>query len=285
VEHFCIITNKEKDKNLTITKRIEAYLIQNKKTCFLAGQILCDGDFCYTDSSTIPLNTECIIVLGGDGTILHAAHDLLERNIPMLGINLGTLGFLAEIELQNCERALDRLIQNDYTLEERMIIKTSYQQKTFYALNDFVIARSGYSRLIKLHVYVNSIPINEYTGDGIIISTPTGSTAYNLSAGGPVVTPGSELMLITPICPHSLGTRSIVISANDEIRVEVKQNRRIGLEEEAIATIDGQDMIRLNVGDSIVISRSKKTVRLIKLGEKEFFQVLQTKLGWGTNDD
>ncbi len=286
MKRFCIITNREKDTNLEITNKIIEYLKSNKMEVFLAEEQDTQNGY-YTDATTIPRNTECAIVLGGDGTILQAAHDLLGYDIPILGINLGTLGFLAETELQNVWQALDALFVDDYTIEKRMMLHANVIQdaedefeysNSTSALNDIVITRSGFSRIIGVSIYVNGKFVNDFRGDGVIVSTPTGSTGYNLSAGGPVVTPEAELTIITPICPHSLNARSIVVASNDKVTIKIRESKKTQ-EEEAIATIDGCRAIQLKAGDSIEIGKAIEVTNLICVGKTNFFHILRTKLG------
>ncbi len=288
MKQFCIIANRDKDEFLEVTKKIQDYLIQNKRGVFLAEQAFKEGYFNYTDAATIPEDTECAIVLGGDGTIIQAAHDLLKREIPILGVNLGTLGFLAEIEPMHVEEALDKLFVDEYLIEEHMMLSVKVDSKKLgsglcypkchNALNDVVITRSGFSRLITVEVYVNGVLVNDYRGDGVIISTPTGSTGYNLSAGGPVVAPGAHLMIITPICPHSLNTRSVVVSSHDTVLVKVRTSKKTQ-DEEAIVTMDGSSSINLSAEDCIEIKRAARGTKLIKFEKGSFFHVLKHKFG------
>ena len=220
-------------------------------------------------------------MLGGDGTLLHAAQDLAGRGIPILGVNLGTLGFLTETEPSELREAIRRLSLDEYMIEEHSMLKAQAGDELTHVLNDVVISRSGFSRLIRLQLYINGLPLQIYTGDGLLVSTPTGSTAYNLSAGGPVVAPGVDMFVITPICPHSLSERSLVISADDRIEIEVVRSRKTQ-EEEAIATTDGQYFANLQVGDRITLTRSELTAKLIRFEKNRFYRALQTKLRWGS---
>lgn len=281
---FCIITNREKDIKLKVSRYIADIL--NKNSCRVA--ITEESEECdhYTDVSSILDDTECAIVVGGDGTIINAAHDLLNSNIPILGVNLGTLGFLAEIELQNIEDAIHCLIHDKYMIEDRMMIEAVYTRKDskeskpeqYRALNDIVIARSGFSRIICVGIYVNGSWVKDYRGDGVIISTPTGSTGYNLSAGGPIVAPKGEMMIITPICPHTFNSRSIVVSSDDVIEVRIRESKKTQ-EEEAIVTVDGDMALKLSANDKVVIQKSKQKTNLIRLEGQSFFDLLRTKLG------
>lgn len=280
MKRFCIITNQDKDSGLSTTVEVEQYLREFACEYFRAGRNQDDVSAGYTDVGQIPEDTDCAIVLGGDGTLLHAAQDLAERGIPILGVNLGTLGFLTEVERSGLKDAIQRLIADEYMIEEHTMLKAEAGESVAHVLNDVVISRSGFSRLIRLKLFINGLPLQVYTGDGLLISTPTGSTAYNLSAGGPVVSPGVDMFVITPICPHSLSERSLVISANDRIEIEVERSRKTQ-EEEAIATLDGQDFVNLHVGDRIVLSRSERSAKLIRFERNRFYQALQTKLRWG----
>jgi len=284
MDKFCIITNRDKDENLETTTMVVDYMRKNQKECVLLDGQNCENfRNCYTDAEAIPKDTECAIVLGGDGTIIQAAHDLLGKEIPILGINLGTLGFLAEIEKHNIYDALDSLFTNQCNLESRMMLHGSIHSNnkemySGYALNDIVITRSGFSRIISVSIYVNEELVDRYRGDGVIISTPTGSTGYSLSSGGPVVNPAAQVMIITPICPHSLYSRSIVVSSEDKIKVKIDKSKKTQ-EEEAIATFDGEMAILLRTEDVIYIGKAKEETKLVKVNHTSFFEILRTKIG------
>lgn len=293
MDQFCIIANRSKEETFETSKWIMEYLKLHGKYAVLAQAAEEDKPCCYTDASKLSKEIQCAVVLGGDGTILQAAHDLLETNIPILGINMGTLGFLAEMELQEVEKVFQALFKDKYTIEERMMLDVSIlcsevsiqcfkkednRPKYFISsLNDVVITRSGFSRLITVGIYVNGAFVNNYRGDGVIISTPTGSTGYNLSAGGPVVTPEAELILITPICPHSLNTRSIVVSAADTVEILIGQSKKTQ-KEEAIVTVDGYTSAQLKAQDCIVVKKAEHSTRLLRVQGRNFFDILRTKL-------
>lgn len=283
MDRFCIITNQEKDREYKMTEQIMRYLKDAGKECFFAPNLLDECENYYTDSNVIPEGTECAIVLGGDGTIIQAANDLVECKMPILGINLGTLGFLAEIEKQHTLEALDCLFKDQYVVELRQMLDGTIQNENGesyrgLALNDIVITRAGFSRIITMEVFVNGEQVTKYRGDGVIISTPTGSTGYNLSAGGPVIKPDTQAIIITPICPHSLNARSIIVSAKDEIQVRIGKSKKTQLEE-AIATFDGRKAIQLKTGDVVVVHKAAEDTRLIKVSKNSFFDILRTKLG------
>ena len=286
MDKFCVITNRDKDEDLETTTMIIDYMKKNQKKCILLD--VQNSDFSknyFTDAEVIPKDIECAIVLGGDGTIIQAADDLAGKGIPILGINLGTLGFLAEIEKHSIYYALDCLYKNQYNIESRMMLQGSIYRNsdeiyTGFALNDIVITRSGFSRIISVSIYVNDELVDRYRGDGVIISTPTGSTGYSLSSGGPVVKPAAQVMIITPISPHSLNARSIVVSSEDKIKVKIDKSKKTQ-EEEAIATFDGRMAILLQTEDIINISKAVEETKLIKINHKSFFEILRTKIGQG----
>lgn len=281
MKKFCIITNVDKDSDFSVTKRIERCIENLGLTSYRA----IPGDGCpygFVDTSALEPETDCAIVLGGDGTLLHAAKGLSEKNIPILGVNLGTLGFLTEVEPDNFEEALKRLIKGDFLIEEHMMLHAESDNSEVDFLNDAVIHCSGFSRLIRLQTYVNGIPMQLYSGDGLLVATPTGSTAYNLSAGGPVLSHNSKMTVLTPICPHSLGSRSIVVSESDNIWIEVEKAKKTQTDE-AIVTIDGIPFCNLKVGDRLEISSSSKVTKLIRFEKEAFYKVLRNKLGWGSD--
>lgn len=283
MNNFCIITNIDKDSEYKTTKLIQEYLVSKGKRCLIAAEFSTEGtNDEETDVSWIADDTDCVIVLGGDGTIIRAATDLYTKEIPLLGINLGTLGFLAEIERQDIIAALDSLLEEDIQIQKRMmlqgkIIREEQAMYEDYALNDIVIGRSGFSRIISISVYVNDVLVDTYHGDGVIIATPTGSTGYNLSAGGPVVSPSANVIMITPICPHTMSQRSVLVSSDDEITVLVNKSKKTQ-KEEAIATFDGRMGMELKAGDKIQIKKAEKVTKLIKINQKNFYEILRSKL-------
>jgi NAD+ kinase len=278
---FGLITNAYKDKGLMLTYKIADY-IRNK-----GGEAVCISerngiilDYEQMDYSDIPEGLDCIMVLGGDGTLIRVATGSRKSHVPLIGVNLGTLGYLCELEEETVFTAIDSLMNGEYKIDERMMLqgKRTGEEHGKSALNDVVIHRSGNLSLLSLLVYVNGEFLTTYDADGVIISTPTGSTGYNLSAGGAIVTPEAQLILITPICPHSLSSREIVASAEDEITVEIRQGRR-GPEVGAVVTFDGREALELNTNDKIVVKRSGHTTKLVQLDDRTFFEVLRSKLG------
>lgn len=278
MKRFYLITNEVKDPQGGITQKIISYLenhgasavcVKNEKQMLMhfGGQ-----------------GTDCALVLGGDGTMLRAARNMMDSDIPLVGINLGTLGYLAEVESAHVEEALDKLLQDDFIRENRMMLsgRVEKQEKTQedYALNDIVISRCGSLQILTFHIYVNGQFLTTYCADGMIVATPTGSTAYNLSAGGPIVRPGAKMILLTPICPHTLNTRSIVFAPEDEITIEIPRGKDGGLQRME-ASFDGSHKITLQTGDRIVVRRADKTIGILKLNTESFLAVLHKKIGEG----
>ena len=277
MNNFFIIANKQKDINLEITEQIRHHISRLGAVCNIYDQY--DRDVSSID---IPEETQCILVIGGDGTILAAARMLVGSNIPLLGINLGTLGFLADVNLADLSKTLDLLLQDQYQVENRIMLtaevyKQGKKAATYIALNDFNINRFGASRVIGLKVGINGSVIDRYRADGVIVCTPTGSTGYNLSAGGPIINPTCKNFVITPICPHSLTARSIVLAKEDIVTVEVEQIRS-NIKEEAIISFDGREGLSLFPWDQVKIYKSQDVTPYIKATEVSFVQILKEKL-------
>lgn len=277
--HFLVITNAYKDEDLKITNEIVSYIEQKGGT---AKSLLSDfrklpqKDI---DVSDIPENTECILVLGGDGTVIRAATKIRQRRIPLIGVNLGTLGYLCELEENTIFPAIDCLMKDDYFTEERMMLagfkKGQMEERT--ALNDIVIHCAGSLSILSLCVYVNGEFLSTYHADGIIVATPTGSTGYNMSAGGPIVDPKANMILLTPISAHNLNSKSIVLAADSQIEIEIGTRRALK-DERASVSFDGDMVAELTVGDRIVIAKAKDTTKICKLSNKSFLEILRKKM-------
>ena len=284
MDKFYIITNRDKDQNLRFTEEIVQYLKEHGKKCQVQqAERRVEGEYHYTDPALIPEDTQCILVLGGDGTLLQAARDVVHREIPMLGINLGTLGFLAEIDKTSIYTALDKLFEDDYEIEERMMLTGTVWRGDKItgqdvALNDIVISRVGPPlRVIGFDNYVNDGYLNSYNADGIIIATPTGSTGYSLSCGGPIISPNAAMTVMTPIAPHTLNTRSIIFPEDDVITVELGEGRR-QIQENGLASFDGDVEVPMSTGDRIVIKKASVSVKILKLNHLSFVEVLRQKM-------
>lgn len=284
VNTFYVISNDQKDSDLETARFIRDYLESKGKNCYISEREagIISGSYKYTDGKKIPADVECVLVLGGDGTLLQAARDLVELDLPLLGINMGTLGYLAEVEHRNIRPALDLLINGTYSVENRMMIRgvAWHQDRKMLsdiALNDIVITRNGRLRVVDFNVYVDGVYLTSYTADGIIISTPTGSTGYNLSVGGPIVAPQASLMLLTAIAPHTLNSRPIVLPDNVEVMIEIGSTHRTDVDG-AEATFDGDTSVKLNSGDKIVISKAQQKAEMIKIKNTSFLEILREKM-------
>lgn len=222
-------------------------------------------------------DADLLICFGGDGTILHASKAATRAGVPILGVNIGTMGFMAELESSELKE-LSRLATGDYTVEERMMlhVRAEHEGQILMeedALNDAVITKGAVARIIQMAVSCDNVEMMAFGGDGVIICTPTGSTAYSMSAGGPIVEPTAQNIIITPICAHDMRTKTVVTSAQRVITVEIG---RIG-RKNAFLSVDGGRALRLNTGDKVTITRSPDTTRLVHLGEKSFFEIVKNK--------
>lgn len=294
MKHFYIITNRHKDKNLEKTNYIREYLERHHKKCTVQVKEEVRERH-YTDSANIPSDVDCILVLGGDGTLLEAARDTVSRDIPLLGINLGTLGYLAEVEEAGLDAALNQLLADKYEIEQRMMLTGRivrgqihekiheekgvghYEVEESYALNDIAITRSGSLQIIRFQVHVNGQFLNEYQADGVIVATPTGSTGYNMSAGGPIVEPKAELLLVTPICPHTLNTRSIILAPSDKVELQIGTGHEEAIQQVEV-NFDGSHILTLYTGDKVEIEKAVMTTGIVKLSKVSFLEVLHKKM-------
>lgn len=271
MDNFLIVTNKQKDPKFACTNRVRGYLERHGKTCFVETE----DRACLR----IPGEAECIVVLGGDGTLLRVARTAADAKVPLVGVNLGTLGYLAEVNSDGLEEALAQLIKGDFARERRMMLsgKIEGRKESNFALNDIAITRRGSLQIILFHIYVNGQLLQTCHADGILVATPTGSTGYNLSAGGPIVEPHAELILLTPICPHSMSSRTIVLSAQDEVVIEIGENKK-GTEQEVEACFDGSVKMGMSTGDKMEIRRAEKVTEMLKLRQDSFVEVLHRKM-------
>lgn len=242
----------------------------------LVGAAVCDEH--ATDR--LAEQSDIVLSFGGDGTMLRSAHEIGPNDTPLLGINIGRLGFLADIDVENVTDAIEHLEADRYTVETRMVLEGSVENgpalDTPWALNEFVLDRSGAAGLIKIAVFVNGTPLNTYWADGLIIATPTGSTAYSLSSGGPIIAPGTDAIIITPIAPHTLTVRPLVLPSTVDIEAHVLAGTQ-----PYVLAADGRSTAFDAHGASIHIRRAAHAVRLVKLPDQHFFRTLRSKLMWG----
>jgi NAD+ kinase len=231
--------------------------------------------------SEIASLVDAIIVLGGDGTMLSVSRLVAEKGVPILGVNLGSLGFITEISKEEVLAAVEKMIQSPLAIEERLMLHTQIfrndnQVASYLALNDIVFNKGALARIIDLETYINGRYVTTYKADGLIVSTPTGSTAYSLSAGGPILYPTLDSILVTPICSHTLTNRPIVLPQDFKIKVVLKT-----LSEDVYLTVDGQEGFSLRMDDAIEIGKSRSKARLLLPKERDYFDILRTKLKWG----
>lgn len=274
MDTFYIIPNEKKDLDLLVTQRICNYVGKKGGQCILASE----DEEGHIIPGTVPEYVDCAIVLGGDGTLIQAARDLLGYNIPVIGVNMGTLGYMAEVEIDDIEESMQKLLDDKYYLEIRMMIQGSVNgQEPLSAMNDVVVTRENGLRVVHFDVYVNDELLNTYQADGVIVSTPTGSTGYNLSAGGPILEPTANMVVITPICSHALNTSSIVLSAEDVIEIKIGEARH-GMTEHAAVSFDGRKSISLVTGDRVRIEKTGESVVLLKLSRESFMKTMRRKM-------
>lgn len=215
---------------------------------------------------------EAILAVGGDGTLLRANSVAVSLDLPVLGINVGRVGFLAELEMDQLDEAFLKLSSNDFSIQERMMLKVSLGNESIYALNDVVVSRGGYARLIGMNATVNDDLIGSFIADGLIVSTPTGSTGYSLSAGGPIICPEVECMLLTPVCAHSLQHRPVITPASQRIVIQLTDAVQ------AMVSVDGQERFTLRASDRLLVTRAERPARFIRLAPRSFFSTIRIKL-------
>ena len=272
MKRIAVIPNSTKDKDYRYTKMLlkilsgRAIIVMPEKDAVSGLNARFCGEDLYKD-------VDAVIVLGGDGTILQAAEPCGRGNIPVMGINLGKVGFMTEVEVEDMRTACDRLLASDFKIENRMMMEINVGTQKFLALNDAVIAKPN-AEMIALGLYASDEKVSEYIADGLIISTPTGSTGYSLSAGGPVADPQMELFIATPICAHMLSARPMLLSAEKHINVSLSS----GGADSATVTVDGEDKCIVNEGDKITIKRADCDLKIIKLGRQSFYHTMMAKL-------
>lgn len=270
------ITNLEKDKELSYTKILIDFIIKNNSI-----PIVCDKFFnlikydgvIFCKEEEVFKKADFVIILGGDGTILRAAKKISKYRKNILGINMGTLGYLADVEKSDAFLAIEKVLKNEYSIEKRMMLEVNFNNRKLLCLNEVNIKNGKASRMIKIGLDINNKYVDAYRADGIIVSTPTGSTAYNLSAGGPILKPDTELMVINYICPHALFSRPYVISGNDEVKVYLLDDNI-----KAYLSLDGQKFIPIKKGDIITIKKSNFYTNIIKTTQLTFYDILRRKM-------
>lgn len=278
MKNIGININTTKDKDGKIIKHVRNIISKyiDDSNIFMFKDCIGLEDHKYKD-------LDLIIALGGDGTILLTSRNLNNCNIPILGVNIGNLGFLSSVELLEFENAMKRFIEDDYYVEERMMLNCRLpfrdEKEEYTALNDIVVSKGTLARVVKYELHIDNKFYIDFTGDGLIIATPTGSTAYSLSAGGPIIYPNLDVIAVTPICPLSLSMRTIVLNSKSEISISIKSEH-----ESIFLTLDGQRAIKLNNYEKILVSVSNKKCRLVKFNDYNYFNILRKKIISRTTD-
>ncbi len=315
MKHFFIITNHEKDPQLAQTGRICRWLEERGCSCVISDSAaLTAGSepgqhparhqaqspeqrsfgsavspaasvsrgYRYTDPARVPEGTECVLVLGGDGTLLQAAGDLVNTTCPLLGINMGKLGYLAEIEMDQAFGALERVIRDECAIEQRMMLEGSIcgrdqRREGALALNDIVLSRRGRFRVVEFNIYVDDAFLCSFQADGIIVSTPTGSTGYSLSAGGPIVSPDASLLMLTAVAPHTISSRPVILPDHVKITVELGSIGN-GAADGAEVNFDGNTIAAIGPGDRVTIRKAANLARLVRVYHTSFVEILRRKM-------
>lgn len=277
MKSIALITNLTRDKDLVHTKNVAKSLCEFGVQIFTNAKGI-DNTVYIEDTDKLFENAELAVVLGGDGTLLDTSKYAVKYNIPVLGYNIGNLGFLVELEKGEKDE-FSKLFSGEFEIEKRMMLCANVirnGEKIFeaIALNDVVVSRGGVPKMVHLKLKVDNNPVNDYYADGLIVATPTGSTAYSLSAGGPIVAPELDVMILTPICPHTITSRPIVVSDKSEamIAVDIYHN------EDVVVMCDGQQGINLESGDKVIVKRAEVSAKLVRFGKNNFFDVLNRKL-------
>ena len=222
---------------------------------------------------------DLIIVFGGDGTLLNSARQYLDSQIPILGVNMGNVGFLTDLSVDNFEITIAEILSGNYKIEERNLVSAKFDDNHLYGLNEVVIHSGAYAQLMRYRLSVNNKVVYEQRSDGLIVATPTGSTAYSLSAGGPIIHPSLDVWTILPMLPQSLSSRPFIISSDENVEMELFE----GPNDSAKICVDGQDDIDVSYGVKISISKMKKTLKLVHPEDNDFFEACREKLGWSLN--
>ncbi len=233
----------------------------------------------YLSHKEFTENIDLLVIFGGDGTLLNSARQYLEYEIPILGINMGNVGFLTDIKVENFHISMQEILDGSYQIEERNLVSANFNDNHLYGLNEVVVHSGAYAQLMRYRLNVNDKVVYEQRSDGLIIATPTGSTAYSLSAGGPIIHPSLDVWTIIPMLPQSISSRPFVISSNEKVEMELFE----GPSKNAKICVDGQNDIDVPYGVNISISKTKKTLKLVHPKDNDFFEACREKLGWSLN--
>lgn len=279
MRHFFIVANGYTDENFIFTEKLKKYIEDKGGSCVIAECKSTKDCSIDVNVSDVPDDCEGIIVLGGDGTLIRTVGALASKNLPFVGVNLGHLGYLCELDTSKVFPALDRIFNDDFIVEERMMLhgKSNSCSNMRYAINDIVIGRKNSISMMALKVSVNDEVLTTFECDGIVVSTPTGSTGYSMSAGGPIVDPTTELLLLNPLNEHNLNSKCLILDKNAVISIEVLQ-RRVDRIENATVICDGVEKGELASGDKLLIRRAGTHVKIIKLSNVTFLETLRRKM-------
>jgi len=276
-----IYANEEKDRGFVhLKKLLDAIRRRGGEAIVASGAARAAGfkDSGFDEEEVLD-NSEVIICLGGDGTFLKVARKAYKKDLPILGINLGSMGFLTEVDKNDIDNAVEHILSGNYAVEKRMMLEAVVKRDgnalgCDIALNDVVISRGALSRILHVKTFINDIFVDSFPGDGLIVSSPTGSTAYSLSAGGPIVEPDLDLIIVTPICPHILYSRSFITTGDRSVKAVIDEN----YSHTAMVTIDGQEGYEARGGDCVEIRKSENVVKLIRINTRNFFNILRSKI-------
>lgn len=270
MKEICLVVNEEKDTGYSVANLMKAYIEKSG----IRVNTVSHEENAYPDEKA-----DMAIVLGGDGTVIRAAKKIAGKNIPILGINLGTLGFLTEVEKPGMYQALDAVLSGKFSIEKRMALEgeTGAGGGRSLAVNEVIVGKRNLGRMVTMSVWVNDELMDTYVADGVIVATPTGSTAYNLSAGGPVLSPNMNALVITPICPHSLNKRSLVLSSEDTIRIQVERTRESYVDE-ATVRCDGEVLWEVQTGDVVNIRKAEESFDMVSIRGIGFYEKMRSKL-------
>lgn len=281
IKRVGVVVKHGRKKALNEAKRLDEWLGARKISCFFDASVAEKLDLKpFTNPEKRFSDIDLLIVLGGDGTLLSTINDILDTNVPILGVNMGSLGFLTEVTSDKLYPSLERVLAGDYKISRRSLLCANIihngKKKNYHVLNDVVVNKRELARIIELELTINDMLVTTYKSDGLIIATPTGSTAYSLSAGGPITYPSVDGIVISPVCSHTLTLRPIVVPGNAVIKVKL-----ISKTADCQLTLDGQLADNLENQNEVVIKKSAKKVNLIKSFERNYFDILRTKMHWG----
>jgi NAD+ kinase len=276
-----LIPNWQKENTALVVEKIKDFFTRRRVQLLVAGSgqdRFSTGVSLAEELDSWRERVNLVIVVGGDGTILKAARDLAHWDIPILGINVGQKGFLAEIEVEQMDRYLQYILAGRFECQNRMMLEATVQRgpkilDRYLALNDIVVSRGPFSRIVQVDTFVNDDFLESYSGDGVIVASPTGSTGYSLSAGGPIVNPSMELLVITPICPHTLNNRSVIVTGSE--RISMRVSSRLA---QVVLTVDGQVGFALEDDDEVIVYRSERKAKLVQFKDNSFYRLLHQKL-------